>query len=119
MTTDVAPAHDLRSRNSWLEGLHIAGSVASVTGLSLLTLNKAVPSISIGEILGWLGLVSLLLAFVTLLLLALRRTGAWFQERFGHTGRNVFWLSAVPGTNSPDVRRGTGRMNGARCLTCA
>lgn len=49
----------------WLQTLHIVGSVASITGLSLLTLDKALTAISIGDLVGWFLAVPLLLAAAT------------------------------------------------------
>ena len=80
----------------WLQAVHIAGSVASITGLSLLTLNKALPSIALGEILGWLVAASLLLALLMLVVVGLRLAGSYFRKRFGRVGAAVLWLTGCP-----------------------
>ena len=79
----------------WLQAVHIAGSVASITGITLLTVGRATPSIPLGEVLGWILAASLLLAIVTLLILVLRVGGRAVRQRGGGVVA-AYWLGATP-----------------------
>lgn len=52
---------------NWKETVNLIGSVASITGLSLLTLNKALPAISLAEIMAYGSFASLTLAVLSVL----------------------------------------------------
>jgi hypothetical protein len=84
------------SPQRWLQGLHVAGSIASVTGLSLLALNKALVCVAIGEILGWVISSSVLLAVLTISIMAMRTGATAIGERVGALGLAAFWLLATP-----------------------
>src|SRR6476660_102597 len=80
---------------AWIEALHVAGSIASVTGISLLALSKATGDIPIREILGGLVAASLLLAAGTVMVLILR-LGGFALRRRGRAVLAIYWLVAVP-----------------------
>jgi hypothetical protein len=88
--TTMSPTH------GWIQWVHVAGSVASITGISLLTLNRGVGSIALGEIAGWLISGALLLAVLTVIILFARAGTSRSGGTFGSAGLLVFWLTTVP-----------------------
>jgi SNF family Na+-dependent transporter len=80
----------------WLQALYIAGSIASVTGLSLLALNRVLSTIQVGEIVAWAVAASLLLAALGLIVMLLQSGAATVVSRFGRSGLTIYWLVTVP-----------------------
>lgn len=80
----------------WREYLHIAGSVASITGISLLAVTTSFKSIVLGNVVGWiLGASSLLAALMGLIVL-LTQTGTYLHKQYGKIFSLIFYLICGP-----------------------
>jgi len=80
----------------WREYLHIAGSVASITGISLLAVTKSFKSIVLGNIVGWILGASLLLATLMGLIVLLTQTGIYLHRQYGNIFSLIFYLVGGP-----------------------
>lgn len=80
----------------WREYLHIAGSVASITGISLLAVTTSFKNIVLGNIVGWILGSSLLLAALMGLIVLLTQTGAYLQNQYGKIFSLIFYLVCGP-----------------------
>lgn len=76
----------------WIDAIHIAGSVASLTGISLLAITKTIQSISIGSIIGWVLGSSIILAALMACLLFISKSGVEVREKFGVQASIIFYL---------------------------
>lgn len=80
----------------WREYLHIAGSVASITGISLLAVTVSFKNIVLGNIVGWSLGASLLLAALMGLIILLTQAGAYIHQEFGKIFSLIFYLVCGP-----------------------
>ncbi len=65
----------------WVWWVNIAGSVASITGLSLLALNRAISTVPIGKIVGWFISCALWFALFLFSIFAVHGTAAWVRAK--------------------------------------
>lgn len=82
-------------KSVWLESLHVAGSIASVSGISLLILNRAISAMSVLEIVAVIMAVSISLGILMVIIWGL----IWWDAKLAMAGtfwRISFWLTVVP-----------------------
>lgn len=95
--TETPSLHSARAAHSrWIDALNVAGSIASVTGISLLALRNVPGFPALSYLLGYGFGASLFLAVATGLVMALG-TGWRRASRAVHTGWHaIYWLVAIP-----------------------
>jgi len=81
------------TRTDWAQWLHIAGSLAAVTAISLLTLEMAVGSIRLGKIAAYALGSSLLIGALLILVIIYKYALTKFESGLW---RYSFWFISIP-----------------------
>lgn len=77
----------------WVRWLNVAGSLAGVTALTLLTFEVSVGPVRLGRILAYLAGTSILISLLLLMVILLRWIGTLFNQGIL---KYVYWTLAIP-----------------------
>ncbi len=80
----------------WLEALHIAGSVASVTAMTMVATKSYIRDLTFGRLLAYPLAASLTIALIMIFGIGLIEGSKQIRRRFGSTWTAVFWFTGIP-----------------------